>query len=346
MLGLTKVINYKYEQEYLDTYSELIRGIYQNYPKFAEARIKAVGKALNRNNPFLRFGQWENFLLMNDNKPVAHIAAIIDQRLSGSIGLFGFFDSVNDVECAKEILDHAKQCLDKQHRKVLKGPVNLTSWQGFGVSSSEIEPPYFIEPFSRAYYRDLFISYGFGIEQKNITTIQQIGETDFAGFEKEMQKLKNEGFVFDIVDSGNFLPSLRDVYTLTSRIFLDTWSFVNISIDEFMYNFADFSSFASDQFLCIVRNRANECIAFFWGMPDFYSADKRRMVLKVMGALPEYHGLGLGRALLYSVYSYAKEKKITEFILSTMRSDNMLIRNLTASAPDVYREYEVYGLSL
>ena len=81
-------------------------------------------------------------------------------------------------------------------------------------------------------------------------------------------------------------------------------------------------------------------------MPDFYSKTEKRLVLKTMGVLPEYQKLGIGSALFYLVYRRAKEENISKFIFSTMRQDNVGIKELTAHAKDVYRKYAVYELNL
>ena len=50
---------------------------------------------------------------------------------------------------------------------------------------------------------------------------------------------------------------------------------------------------------------------------------------------------GISRARLFLVYMSASEKKVNEVIISTMRSENRVIRNIIKSV-EIYREYEVY----
>ena len=341
-----QLIYYKEEKKYLGKYFELIRDVYDKYPTFAQARIREAKRVFNKNNPFRQFGSWQNFLLLDNTKPLSHISTIIDNRLPSDIGLIGYFDSINKIEYAKKIFDVAAKFLAKNQKKVVRGPINLTTWQGFRISYPETNPPFFLEPFTRGYYRNLFEGYGFKLAQGNISTIQSLKQTNFDEFEKEFKNLKKDGFIFKTIDSRNFLSSLAEIYDLALASFENTWSFVKISLQEFIYYFGNFSKLINKHFLYIVSDQNKKNVAFFWGMPDLYTKSERRVVLKSMGVLPEYQRLGIARALFYLVYSKAKKENITKFIFSTMRKDNVGIRELTARALDIYREYIVYELTL
>lgn len=339
-----ELINYKDDPKYLCIFSELIRDIYNKYPYLAQTKIR--DNAFNKDNPFLQFGSWENFLLLEQGKPVAHISAILDNRLPDDVGLVGYFESVNEPELAKKIFDVASNFLAKHQKRIIRGPVNLTTWCGFRVSHPDGNPPFFLEPFTPDYYRTLFEGYGFKIAQSNISTIQDVKESGFDKFEDAFINLKEKGFDFEAIDSRNFLSMLEEIYNLALVTFDNTWTFVKTTLPEFIYYFKNLSGLIDKHFLYIVRNQNQKNVAFFWGMPDFYSKTEKRIILKNMGVLPEYQGLGIGRALFYIVFHRARQEGISKFIFSTMREDNLKIKELTAKAQNIYRKYTVYESSL
>lgn len=339
-----QVIDYTYENKYINEYTKLIRNIYAMYPLFAESRADEVNRMFNKKNPFLRFGIWKNFLVKNEGSSVAHISAIIDERLSFDVGLLGYFDAVNETAYADKAFDAAIGFLTKRRKKIIRGPVNLTTWQGFRVSYPEENPPFLLEPFTRGYYRNLFENYGFKTVQNNVSTIQKIDQTNFDKYELEYKNLKEQGFIFEIVDSKNLSSALPEIFDLAIETFGDSWSFVRISLDEFIYNFRNSATTAS--LIYIARDRKKKSVAFFLGASDTYAGNEKRVVLKTLGVLPEYQRLGIGRAIFYLVYLKGKQENVSELIFSTMRTDNETIRNLIGRAYDIYREYNVYELTI
>lgn len=339
-----QIVEYTYEDKHVAGYTELIKNIYETYSLFAKSKAHEAERMFNKDNPFLRFGIWRNFLIKEEGNPVAHISAIIDKRLPSDVGLLGYFDTVNETMYADKAFDVAIEFLTKNQRKIIRGPVNLTTWQGFRVSYPERDPPFLLEPFTRSYYRNLFENYGFKTAQKNVSTIQKIDQTNLDKYEPEYKNLKEQGFIFEIVDNKDLLSSLREIYSLIIETFGDSWSFVRISFEEFIYNFLDSETSAS--LLYIARDKNKKAIAFFLGALDAYSGKHKRIILKTMGVLPEYQRLGIARALFYLVYLRGKQENAPEFIFSTMRIGNETIRDITGRMHHIYREYNVYEMAI
>ena len=339
------VMRCRNEPEYVNDYSKLIREIYAEYPLFIEAKLKETKRSLDQNNPFLDHGSYSNYLLFERNKPVANISAIVDSRLPAHIGVVGCFESYDNAEFANRIIDEARKYLINQGKKHIYGPINFTTWQHFRVSFPESHPPFFIEPFSRGYYRDLFRGYGFSVAHQNVSTIDEVERTAFTSYEGEMKRLERENMIFESMNPESVQCMMRDIYVLTKEIFRDTWAFVPIEFEEFAYNIRDSVELLDGDFVYVVRNREKLPVAFCFCVPDLYSQDKRRVIVKTMGVLPEYQDMGIGKALFYLLYRTAVKKEVSEIIFSTMRSDNARIRNLTGSRT-IYREYEAYELRL
>lgn len=339
------VIRYQNESEYLYAYFGLIREIYVQYPSFIETKLKDAKRNFDQDNPFLKHGNYSNYLLFHKEKPVANISAIMDNRLPAHIGFIGCFESLNNKEFARHIFDETKKFLVKHNKKLIHGPIDLTTWQSFRVSYPEDHPPFFIEPFTRGYYRDLFRGYGFKVAQQNLSTIEEVEKTGFNMFEEDLRRLEREDMIFESMNQKSFPHIMHDIYELTKDIFRDTWSFVSIGFNEFEYNVRDIAAMLDMDFVYLVRNQEKLPIAFCFCIPDVYSKDVKRVVLKTIGVLPKYQGMGIGKALLYLLYRTALEKNVSQFIVSTMRSDNKRMRNLTRSC-NIYREYEAYELTL
>ncbi|MDH4233212.1 MAG: GNAT family N-acetyltransferase [Nitrospirota bacterium] len=311
----------------------------------AETKVKAAKRNFDQDNPFLKHGNYSNYILFHEDKPAAHISAIMDSRHPADIGCIGCFESINNSEFARHLFEEAKKFLVRHGKKVICGPVDLTTWQSFRVSYPEGRPPFFIEPFTRGYYRDLFRAYGFKVAQQNLSTIGEVEKTGFNMFGEDLKRLERENMIFESMTQESFPRIMHDIYELTKEIFRDTWSFVPIGLDEFEYNIRDIAAMLDRDFVYLVRNQEKLPVAFCFCIPDMYSKDVKRVVLKTIGVLPKYRGMGIGKALMYLLYRTASEKKVSHCIVSTMRSDNKRMRDLTRSCT-IYREYEAYELTL
>jgi len=341
-----KLISYQTEEKYIDEYSKLIRNIYNKYPVFAKTKIEEINKIFNEKNPFLKFGNWKNFLLFDTSKPIAHISTILDERLPINIGLVGYFDSLNKTEYAFKVFDAAIEFLSNHQKKIIKGPINITTWQSFRISYPETDPPFFTEPFTRSYYQELFKDYGFKIDQHNISTIQVMEKINFEKFESKFRNLKNDGFIFEAIDSKHFFSILPELHNLILEIFTGTYSFIKISLEEFVYYFETFSRIIDDCYLYIVRDPNKKAVAFLFGTPDFYSKTEKIVIFKTMGVLSKYQRLGIGHAMFYVAHLALKERFVSKVIFSTIRDGNMRIKRLTDFSQNVYREYSVFKLIL
>lgn len=341
-----ELISYQNENWLINKFSELIKHLYADYPMFTETKLHEIRKDFNKNNPFLEHGSYQNFLLIDQNRPVAHISTIIDNRLPSEVGLIGHFETLNERQYAQKIFDAAIDYFSKYKKKIIRGPVNFTTWQSFRVSYPETNPPFFIEPFSRAFYREFFKNSGFVVAQSNISTIQEVEKTNFNLFERDFVNLQKDDFSFEIIGNIYLSDIFTEICDLVKAIFSDSWSFVKISLEEFIYYFQDLSKFIGDDLLYVVRNKNKKMVAFSFVVPDLYLKAEKRITIKSMGVLKEYRGIGISQALFHLIYRVSKEKNVSRIIFSTMRDDNISILELTRTAQEIYRRYEVYELTL
>ena len=95
-------------------------------------------------------------------------------------------------------------------------------------------------------------------------------------------------------------------------------------------------------YIFVLKNKKQEPVGFFFAIPDLFNPALKRVVLKTMGLIPEYRGVGLGGAMFYFVYKNAKKDGFKELVYSTMSVDNERMKSLLGHGPVTYRRYEVY----
>lgn len=338
------VLSYKNGGYQIDSLTTLINESYRDHPQYAASRVGMITKSLAAVNPFFRHGHYKGFLAYSGNRPMAHTCAIVDGRLPG-VGLIGFFESLNEGTYARTVIQEAIGYLVNHGTRTIRGPVDLTTWNGFRLSYPDVEPPFFLEPFTRAYYRAFFRELGFSVAQRNVSTVHTADQVGFNRFKAYLETLQSRGFVFERVEEHQLANALPLLHKLLLRCFADTWSFVPISFEEFQYTFIDLTQAISEILVYMAYTAAGEPVGFCLGALD-WPWNGKRVVVKSIAVVPMKRRLEVARALLYCAYAAANERGASEFILSTMRDDNKRVGALIPGVRPPYRQYEVYELDL
>ena len=275
---------------------------------------------------------------------MANACAIVDRRLPG-VGLIGFFESSSEGAYGQLVLQEAIAYLVSLGATTIRGPVDLTTWNGFRLSCTDDEPPFVSEPFNPAYYRAFFTALGFSVAQRNISTIHSADQVGFDRFRTCFERLEEGGLSFERVKGQRLFDALQQLHKLVIDCFSDTWSFVPVSFAEFQYTFMELDSTNSEALVYIAYSASGQPVGFCFGALD-WPENGRRAIIKSVAVVPVERRLEIARALLYRVYADAVEGGASEFILSTMRDDNKRVRALLPGLRPPYRHYEVYELDV
>lgn len=324
-----------------EDYKTLIFSLYKNYPNVAKSKVLEFEKAFSLNNPFVKYGKVENYFIFDDGRVVGHIAAVTDERFD-DIGTVGFFECEDNQEYANQLFDKAIIFLKNAGKKQCRGPINMTVWQNFRVSYPENNQPFCLEPFTLEYYRGLFLGNGYSVGHQNMTTTESIEKTKIKNFDNFYSKSIEDGYSYQLLTTENAQESVRDIYSLTSKIFECGYSFYKISEEEFLYFAEQYTQIPKPHYIFILKNSEQKSVGFFFAIPDLFNPMTKAVVLKTMGLLPEYQGKNLGSAMLHFVYKEAKKDGFEKLIFSTMSVDNEHIKSITDQNQTPYRKYEVY----
>jgi GNAT superfamily N-acetyltransferase len=117
-------------------------------------------------NPYFEHAEAEYFLAERDGEPVGRITAQIDRRWDqyqgGSDGIFGFFETVEDAEIARALLEAASDWIGERGRERILGPMDFTTNDELGILIEGYElRPMILQPWHPPYYRDLIEGLGF-----------------------------------------------------------------------------------------------------------------------------------------------------------------------------------------
>jgi hypothetical protein len=107
-----------------------------------------------KKNPFFDHGEASGWVAYRDGAPVGRISASVDQahleRHRDGAGFFGFFDTVDDLEVARLLLDQAADWLARRGMHKMRGPFSLSINEECGCLVDGFEtPPMIMMPHHR-----------------------------------------------------------------------------------------------------------------------------------------------------------------------------------------------------
>ena len=132
--------------------------IYKNDPNWVPPLILDMKKILNRKkNPFFTHSDAELFLAQKNGKVVGRIAAILNNNHNKThnekTGFFGFFESLNEPEAAKKLLDSAESWVKEKGMSSLRGPANFSTNDTCGFLSEGFDSsPVIMMTYNPKYY--------------------------------------------------------------------------------------------------------------------------------------------------------------------------------------------------
>jgi hypothetical protein len=121
-----------------------------------------------KKSPFLKHGEVQAFIALDDDKPVGRICAQIDFDFDKQwpsepgVAFFGFFDSKDDPKVARALFDKAEEWARGKGRTRLRGPFTLDSKGETGILIEGFDtPPRVGMPHNKPYVGPLIESAGY-----------------------------------------------------------------------------------------------------------------------------------------------------------------------------------------
>ena len=143
--------------------------LYRHDPKWIRPLNKDILDTFNpEKNKAFRFGKAARWVLLNEEgKPSGRIAAFVNSKYknkgdTGPAGGIGFFECINDQDCANLLFDNARHWLLKEGMQTMDGPINFGERDRFwGLVTGGFMEPLYAMNYNPPYYVTLFEEYGF-----------------------------------------------------------------------------------------------------------------------------------------------------------------------------------------
>jgi len=333
-----------------------------------------VKKLLDRaHNPFFQHAEADYFLAERDGEVVGRIAAI-HNRLHNethhdAVGFFGFFETINDFQVAKALLDAASAWVRARGLDTLRGPMSFSVNDECGLLVDGFDTPNSIMmPHNPPYYLTLLETAGFR-KAKDLIALQGGSLEAVVKAPERTERAvglikKRYGITIRPLDMKRFAEEVELVKHLYNACWEANWGFVPMTEPEIDLLAKAFKPVVIPELVPFVE-KDGKAIAFGLTLPDLNEALRAnrkggmfpasltmlwklkmkkltRARILLLGILPEWRGKGIDSALYHWIWTKTGERGISWGEASWLLEDNAgIIQGLSKAGFTPYQTFRI-----
>jgi hypothetical protein len=363
----------------LERFFDVAEPIYEGDRNWVAPLRSDVAKVFQDENPFFRHGEMQLFVARRDGRDVGRVAAVVDRNHNEFHGervvFFGFFESPDDPQVAKALLDAVTVWGRERKMTVLRGPANPTLNDECGLLVEGYDsPPVLMMTYNPPYYARLLegeglakakdlLAFWFPLEEKPLERLSRVAERF---------RRRADGVVVRNVSKGGLgrdLPKLREVY---NEAWEKNWGFVPMSPEEMDFMAARLKPLLVEELLWIAEkprpDGSLEPIAFMLMLPDynvaiaktggrllpfgwlkFLLATRRIKTVRVLilGIKTPYRKSGIQSIMMADSLRFLLKKGYTGAEVSWLLEDNeLVIGSVRLWGGRLYKTYRMYDKAI
>lgn len=329
-------------------------------------------------NPFFEHAEAEYFLAEASSGVVGRIAAIANRLHNEThddrVGFFGWFESIDDAEVARALLDAAKAWLVERGFDTMRGPVSFSVndecgllVEGFGA------PNTIMMPHNPPYYEPLLTDAGLRAT-KNLIAYQAGHPTEPIPVPPRIARgaelvERRYGISIRALDLTRFKDEVERIKLLYNRCWERNWGAIPMTDHEIDHLAKQFKPVVIPELVPFAEHEGKP-IGFGLVLPDFNqvlrtnrrgsmfpAALKLLWALKtkrigrcrilLLGVLPEYRAKGVDAALYTWIWRHGQARRITWGEGGWVLQDNQAMNaGLLKLGMTPYKTYRLYDCAL
>jgi GNAT superfamily N-acetyltransferase len=362
----------------LDAFIKFPWRIYPNDPAWVPPLIIERKEFLDRKrHPFYQHGDAALFLARRNGEVVGRIMASDDPNYNSlhgtSVGCFGLFECIDDVDLARALFDRAGDWLREKGRTEIMGPIDYSTNYVCGLLVHGFEhPPTLLTSHNPPYYERLVVECGFEKEM-DFFAWWFSDPTDAAiRLRKLANRLQNRArFTIRRADLKNLQAESAHFLSIYNEAWKNNWGFVPFTKAEFDHLTKEMKPLLRED-LTAIAEIDGEPVGFALAVPDinvvlqkingrlttfgipiglakllYYKSRLKKARLIAMGVRPQFRRIGVAEMLVLRIIEEAMIRCGFEGEQSMTLENNVMInRFLEAIGASRYKTWRIYKQSL
>lgn len=319
-----------------------------------------------KKNPIFNDAEARFFLAYKNNEIVGRVAAIINwlevKNQNQKKMRFGWFDTIDDVNVTKALLEKVTEIGKANHLDYVEGPVGFSNLDKVGVMTEGFEHlgnmitwynyPYYAKHFEELGYKNekLYSESRFSFE--NV-------KPEFFFKAQELIKRRYGLTALSFTKTTEVMPYADKMFDLFNASYASLSSFVAITDIQKEYFKQKFISFINPEYIKFVIDKDKNLVAFAIVMPSFSKAlqktkgklfpfgfrhilhakkHSKDVVFYLIGVHPDYQNKGVHAVIFNEYYNTFTEKNIENCIRTPELEDNIAIHQIWKHfKPEVFK---------
>ncbi len=347
--------------------------LYKNDPNYVPELYMAQNDLLNeKKHPFYQHSQVALFLAYEGNRIVGRIAAILNNNHNSfnntQDGFFGFFDTTDNPEVSRLLLQRAEEWLKNRGVKQFIGPVNLSTNETCGVLIEGFDtPPVAMMTYNKPYYTKLLQQYGF---KKNTDLLAykieagKFHDKPVRVLNAFTERLRSRNITIRKANLKEFDKEVEGLKEVYNQAWDKNLGFVPMTNEEFRFMAKDIKLVLDPDF-CLVAEHEGRVVGFALCIPDINEVLiklrkgrlfpfgfikllrglKKIKTIRIiaLGVIEEYRMMGIESCFYGTIIQNGQAKGIHTAEASWILEGNqMMNRALEKINGQVYKRYRIY----
>ncbi len=334
--------------------------------------LKDTKEQFSARNPFLKHAEVAPFIAKINGDTVGRIVAIYNEtymKFHGEkAGFFGFFDCIDENAVARKLIEKVKQWLREKGISLLRGPMNFSSNDEWGLLIEGFdEPPMIMMPYNFSYYQNL-------IERCGLTKAKDL----FAYIVDVPEKPPEKAYrVADIavkqrikvrpINIKSFKEEMSIFKTIYNSAWEKNWGFVPMTDEEIGYMAKKLKPIIIPE-LTLIAECNDKAVGFMMMLPDFnyvlkrlngrlfptgllkvlwYSGKIKNLRLLLLGIKEGYRKRGVDAFLVIEGLKAMNQNNYKKVEFSWVLEDNYPVQRIIETFDGrLYKKYRIYEMEI
>lgn len=350
--------------------------IYKGDPNWVPPLISDFKTLLDeKKNPFWEHAIKKLFIAVDDTgRCLGRVAAIVDNNFvefhNTKTGFFGFFESVDDKEVAKSLLDAAGDYLASKGMTKIIGPTAPSTNDEMGFLTEGYDtPPYLMMPYNPPYYHELVREAGYQPVKNLIAYIMHREDAPVERLRRLVEAVKKREPYLNVrtLDTKNYKDEVAKIFEVYNNAWEKNWGFVPWTEKEFFGQCERLKSLVLPDciFIAQIKDRP---VGVLIGVPNYnevliklngklgpleivkflwYKNKIKTMRVMIMGVVKEFRNRGIEAVMYERMIENGPKHGIYTAELSWVLEDNVMMnRAAEMLGGKPYKKYTVYQKSV
>lgn len=341
--------------------------LYKNHPFWVPPLIADEMETFDKDkNPAFQSAEAYFYLAYKNNKIVGRIAAIINwnevKEQQKSKVRFGWWETIDDVEVTKALLEKVYELGRKNNLEHVEGPMGFSNLDKVGVMIEGFdEMGSMITWYNYPYYASHLEKLGYVKEKEyleNKFPFENV-KPEFFFKAQELIKKRYQLRPINFTKTKDIMPYVDEMFDLFNKSYASLSSFVAITDIQKEYFKKKYISFINPEYIKFVLDKDDQIVAFSIVMPSFSEAlrkangklfpfgfyhllqarkNSKDVLFYLIGVDPEYQSKGVTAIIFNEYYNTFAEKGIKNCIRTPELADNHAIHNIWKHFnPEIFR---------